>query len=51
MKIRKIKIHNVKGISEYCVDALLLPNMPHIELDSFDDQCSIILGFMLWPGF
>ena len=30
MKIRKIKIHNVKGISEYCVDALLLPNRPNI---------------------
>lgn len=30
MKIRKIQICNVKGISEYCVDAILLPNRPNI---------------------
>lgn len=30
MKIRKIKICNVKGINEYCINTILQPNRPNI---------------------
>lgn len=39
------------GAHAYTIFGGLTGKYPKIELDSFDDQCSIILGFMLWPGF
>ena len=39
------------GAHAYTIFGGMTGKYPKIELDSFDDQCSIILGFMLWPGF
>ena len=39
------------GAHAYTILGGITGKYPKIELDSFDDQCSIILGFMLWPGF
>lgn len=38
------------GAHAYTIFGGLTGKYTKIELDSFDDQCSIILGFMLWPG-
>ena len=39
------------GAHAYTIFGGMTGKYTKIELDSFDDQCSIILGFMLWPGF
>ena len=38
------------GAHAYTIYGGMTGKYPKIELDSFDDQCSIILGYMLWPG-
>ena len=38
------------GVHAYTIFGGMTGKYPKIELDSFNDQCSIILGFMLWPG-
>ena len=39
------------GAHAYTIFGGMTGKYTKIESDSFDDQCSIILGFMLWPGF
>ena len=38
------------GAHAYTIYGGMTGKYTKIELDSFDDQCSIILGYMLWPG-
>ena len=38
------------GAHAYTIYGGMTGKYPKIELDSFDDQCSITLGYMLWPG-
>ena len=37
------------GAHAYTIYGGMTGKYPKIELDSFDDQCSITLGYMLWP--
>ena len=38
------------GAHAYTIYGGMTGKYRQTEFDSFDDQCSIILGFMLWPG-